>query len=89
MAWKVEFAPAAVRDLSRLDQQTIRRILHFLHSRIATLDDPRSMGEALKGTRLGDFWKYRSGDWRVIANIEDSTLRILVLRVGHRSSVYR
>ena len=89
MAWKVELDNAAVRDLGKLDQQTARRILAFLHGRVATLDDPRSIGETLKGSRLGEFWKYRVGDYRVIARIEDDALRVLVVRVGSRDKVYR
>ena len=68
--------------MGKLDQQTARRILAFLHSRVATLDDPRSIGEALKGSKLGEFWKYRIVDYRVIARIEDAALRVLVVRVG-------
>ena len=84
MAWKVELDRAAVRELGKLDQQAARRILAFLHGRVATLDDPRSIGEALKGSKLGEFWKYRVGDYRVIARIEDDALRVLVVRVGSR-----
>jgi mRNA interferase RelE/StbE len=75
--------------LAKLDKQIAKRITTFLGERVAALDDPRSIGEALKGSRLGDFWKYRVGDYRVIASIEDSALRVLVVRVGHRSGVYR
>lgn len=89
MAWKVELDSAAERDLDKLDPQIARRILAFLHGRIAPLDDPRSIGEALKGSKLGDFWKYRVGDFRVIASIEDGALRVLVVRVGNRREVYR
>ncbi|MBU6440763.1 MAG: type II toxin-antitoxin system RelE/ParE family toxin [Betaproteobacteria bacterium] len=89
MAWKVELDPAVERELGRMDPQTSRRILGFLHDRLARLEDPRSVGEALKGSRLGSFWKYRVGDWRVIASLEDSVLRILVLRIGNRREVYR
>jgi len=78
-----------VRDLGKLDRQATRRILAFLHGRIATLDDPRSIGEALKGSRLGEFWKYRVGDYRIIARIEDNALRVLVVRVARRDRVYR
>ena len=88
MAWKIELDRAAVRELGKLDQQTARRILAFLHGRVATLDDPRSIGEALKGSKLGEFWKYRIGDYRVIARIEDAALRVLVVRVGSRDKVY-
>ncbi|MBV1704190.1 MAG: type II toxin-antitoxin system RelE/ParE family toxin [Hyphomicrobiales bacterium] len=89
MAWKIEFDPAAARELGKLDPQNARRILSFLNDRVAGLDDPRGIGEALKGSKLGAFWKYRVGDWRLIAGIEDGALRILVLRVGHRRDVYR
>ncbi len=89
MAWKVELDPAAERELGKTDQQTARRILAFLHGRVAQLDDPRSIGEALNGSKLGAFWKYRVGDWRIIASIEDGALRILVVRVGNRREVYR
>ena len=53
------------------------------------LDNPRSIGEALKGSHLGELWKYRVGDYRVIANIEDGALRILIVRIGNRREVYR
>ena len=89
MAWAIELDRAAVRDLRKLDQQTARRILAFLHGRVRTLDDPRSIGAALKGSRLGEFWKYRVGDHRVIARIEDSAVRVLVVRIGNRRHVYR
>lgn len=89
MAWKVELDPAAECELGKIDPQHARRILAFLHERVAPLDDPRSIGEALKGSRLGIYWKYRVGDYRVIANIEDGALRILVVRIGNRREVYR
>lgn len=74
--------------MDKLDPQTTRRIEKFLHERLAPLENPRSLGEALHGSRLGDFWKYRVGDYRIIAAIEDSQLVVLVLRVGHRRDVY-
>lgn len=89
MVWKVELSRPAERDLDKLDPQIARRILAFLHSRVAPLDDPRSIGEALSGSRLGEFWKYRVGDYRIIANIEDGQLRVLVVRIGNRREIYR
>ncbi len=89
MAWRIELDPAAVRELDRIDPPIARRILAFLHGRVAELDDPRSIGEALKGSKLGEFWKYRVGDWRIIASIDDDALRILVVRIGNRREVYR
>jgi mRNA interferase RelE/StbE len=57
--------------------------------RVAYLEDPRSIGEALKGEALGIFWKYRVGDWRIIARIKDQDICIIVVRIGNRSRVYR
>lgn len=89
MVWKIELDPAADRELGKIDPQIARRILTFLHKRVAPLENPRSIGEALKGSKLGEFWKYRVGDWRIIASIEDSAVRILVVRIGNRKDVYR
>lgn len=89
MGWTVELDHAAVRDLRKLDRTAARRILAFLHGRVVALDDPRSIGEALKGSKLGEFWKYRVGDYRVIARVEDEVLRVLVVRIGNRRNVYQ
>ncbi len=89
MVWKIEFDPAAARELGKIDPQVARRILSFLHDRVAHLENPRSVGEALKGSKLGAFWKYRVGDYRIISNIEDGRLLILVIRIGNRREVYR
>ena len=89
MAWNVELAESANRELGKLDAQPRKRILEFLNERVAKLDDPRSVGQALRGSKLGDFWKYRVGDYRLICKIEDDRLVVLVLRVGHRRQIYR
>ena len=89
LAWRIEFDDAAFKELAKLDKPVARRILAFLRERLAQLDDPRSVGKALKGSRLGDFWKYRVGDYRIVARIEDGALCILVLKVGNRREVYR
>lgn len=89
MAWKVELSELAQKNLDQLDPQVARRILLFLFERLALSDDPRSLGETLKGSRLGEFWKYRVGDYRIISHIEDGTLRILVVKIGNRRDVYK
>lgn len=89
MAWRIEFDDKAKKDLAALDKTIAKRITTFLRERVARLDDPRSIGEALKGSNLGAFWKYRVGDHRLIASIEDGALRILLVRIGHRRDVYR
>ena len=89
MAWKIEVSPFADRDLAKLDPQHSRRILKFLHERVAKLDDPRGIGKAMQGPSLGEFWGYRVGDYRLICKIDDDRIIVLLLRVGHRREVYR
>jgi mRNA interferase RelE/StbE len=89
LAWLIEFDDAAKKDLAKLDKQIARRITGFLRERVAPLDDPRSLGHALKGSSLGDFWRYRVGDYRIICEIQDGALRILVIQIGNRREVYR
>jgi mRNA interferase RelE/StbE len=89
MAWSIELDPKAERELRAIDRQVGRRIFRFLYERLAALDNPRSIGEALNGPELGKYWKYRVGDYRIIASIEDRVLRIIVVRVAHRSEAYR
>lgn len=89
MAYNVELSAEVNRELGKLDAQQAKWILKFLYERVSKLDDPRSIGQALHGSRLGEFWKYRVGDYRLICKIEDDRLFVLVLRVGHRKEIYR
>ena len=81
--------PRAKKELNKLDHKIRQRIILFLNEKIEKLDDPRNLGEPLKGSKFGEFWKYRIGDYRLICKIEDNRLVILVLRIGHRREVYR
>ena len=89
MAWTVEISESALRELDKLDPQHARRILKFLNDRIAGSNDPRTVGQALQGAKLGEFWKYRVGDYRLICKIVDERLIVIVLRIGHRREIYR
>ncbi len=88
MAWTINYTDSALKYLRKLDRQTAKRILDFMDTRIATLPDPRSNGKALSGP-LGDFWRFRLGDYRVICDIKDSTLSVMVIKIGNRKEVYR
>jgi mRNA interferase RelE/StbE len=89
LAWQIEIDEAAKKELGRLHPQVACGVIQFLRTRLQSLKDPRSVGQALKGSKLGDFLKYRLGDIRIIASIEDQRLVILVLRVGNRKEIYR
>jgi mRNA interferase RelE/StbE len=89
MTWTVELDPAAEKALEKLDPQNARRILKFLFERLTSLDDPRSIGEALQGKRFKSLWKYRVGDYRLISSLEDGIRTVFVLEIGDRKDVYR
>jgi len=89
LAWQIEFKPEALDELGQLDRVVQRRIIKVLKERIAPMDDPRSLGQSLTGKELGQFWKYRMGDYRVICSIRDEVITILVVRVCHRREIYR
>jgi len=57
--------------------------------RVAALENPRSIGESLSGARLGNYRKYRVGDWRITCDIQDNRIVVRVLRIGNRRDVYR
>ncbi|MCM5705820.1 type II toxin-antitoxin system RelE family toxin [Larsenimonas salina] len=88
MVWKIDVTDEARKQLKKIDKAEAKRILTYLKARVASEEDPRRYGKALSGD-LGEFWRYRIGNYRVIASIEDQNITILVIRVAHRSKVYR
>lgn len=88
LGWKIEITDEARKQLKKIDKTEAKRILTYLRERVAAEEDPRRYGKALSGD-LGELWRYRVGNYRVIASIEDQNVQILVVRVGHRSKVYR
>ena len=89
MAWRIEISDTAAKQLVKLDKPVAKRIQIFLRECLMPLDNPRSIGDALKGSELGEFWRYRVGDWRLICKIEDRRIMITVLRLGNRRDVYK
>ncbi len=89
MVWTIELDPAAKKTLNNLDTQIARRILQFLFERVAFLENLRSIGEALQGSRFKTLWKYRVGDYRLISHLDDGLCRVLIIKIGNRKEVYR
>ena len=87
MAWRAELSPRALKQLSKLDKPIARRIIDYLRE-IASGEDPRSRGKGLTGNLAG-FWRYRVGNYQIIASIEDDELLILAIDIDHRSRIYR
>ena len=88
MAWHIEFSNAAVKALKKIDQVAAQRILYFLHERIESADDPRTLGNPLQGEKR-TYWRYRVSDYRLICYIHDEAVRVLVVRIGYRKDAYR
>ncbi len=89
MAWTIEYRQQVRKSLEKLDAASRKRIRKFLEERVAGLHDPRQIADRLQGSKLGQFWRYRVGDYRIICDIQDQKLVVLVVEIGHRSSVYR
>lgn len=88
MAWKIDYTETARNRLRKLDKPVAKRIVDHMDERIAVLENPRSAGKALTGP-LGGLWRYRVGDYRVICEVQDEVMRVLVIEVGNRREVYR
>ncbi len=88
MAWTISYTASAKQSLKKLDKQIARRIIDYLDERVSTSDNPRSTGKALTGP-LGSFWRYRVGDYRVICDIQDDRVIVLVVQIAHRKNTYR
>ena len=86
--WRVDITPEARADLKRIEGAQAQRILRFLFERLQNRDNPRGIGEALKGN-LREFWRYRVGDYRIFCRLEDNVVTVFVVRIGHRREVYR
>lgn len=88
MVWTIDYTETAQKQLRKFDKQIARRILDFLDERVAPTQDPRAMGKALTGP-LGSFWRYRVAEYRIVCDIQDGRLQVLVVQIGNRREVYR
>lgn len=88
MSWTIEITDTAKRQLKKMDKPIARKIADYMSDYISQLPDPRAIGKPLTGNQLGSFWRYRLGDYRVICDIQDNKLIILVISTGHRSNIY-
>jgi mRNA interferase RelE/StbE len=88
LAWRIEITRTATKQITKLDRQAQESILKFMRERLSQADNPRQWGRALQGEKRG-LWRYRVGDYRLICDIQDEKITILVLELGHRKDVYR
>ncbi len=88
MSWRVAYTEEAMKSLRKMDPSTRAMLLTWIRKRLDGCPDPRAFGKGLTANRSGQ-WRYRVGDWRILARIEDDRVVILILEIGHRSEVYR
>jgi mRNA interferase RelE/StbE len=88
MAWTIEFSQKADDQLGKIGTAEAKRITDFLRKRLAVRENPRTLGEPLKGM-LRPFWRYRVGDYRIICRLENDVLTVFVVDIDHRSRVYK
>ena len=86
MAWKIEITGEAEKELSRIDKPAAKRLIRYLRERVSV--EPRSLGKSLRGD-LSGLWRYRVGDYRLICELYDEKVSVLVIRIGHLKDVYR
>ena len=89
MVWIIKYTESSSKQIKKLDKQTALRVLDYMDERVAVLADPRSLGKNLKGPKMGEYWRYRVGDVRVICNILDGQMTVLVIEIGNRREVDR
>lgn len=87
MAWTIEYDEAALADLKKIDRQMQREILEYMDNRVGKAVDPRAFGKPLRHSKFG-LWRYRVRDYRIICQLRDAQLVVLVVTVGHRSKIY-
>jgi mRNA interferase RelE/StbE len=88
LVWRIEITRTAEKQIRKLDRGAQNSIVIFLRKRLESASDPRRWGKALQGEKRG-LWRYRVGDYRLICDIQDKKVTILILEVGHRKDVYR
>jgi mRNA interferase RelE/StbE len=88
LKWQIKFDDHALKQLKKLDRHDALRIIKYLEERILSGANPRLWGKQLKGSVLGDMWRYRIGDYRALCIIKDDEVIVYVVSVGHRKEVY-
>jgi mRNA interferase RelE/StbE len=88
LVWTIEITRSAEKQIKKLDRVAQALITRFLRDRLKSADNPRQWGKPLHGEK-GGLWRYRVGDYRLICDIQDEKITVLVLEVGHRKDVYR
>jgi mRNA interferase RelE/StbE len=88
VSWDYRISEKALKQLKKLDKQAAQQIINYLDERISGTEDPRQQGKQLKG-ELNNVWRYRSGNYRILCQLQDEVFIVLVLETGHRKDIYK
>jgi mRNA interferase RelE/StbE len=88
VSWEYKLSEKAIKQFKKLDKQATKQIFSYLDERIIGTEDPRQSGKQLKG-ELNNIWRYRTGDYRILCQLQDKVFIVLILEVGHRKNIYK
>ncbi|NCC78693.1 MAG: type II toxin-antitoxin system RelE/ParE family toxin [Clostridia bacterium] len=88
MGYEVIYSKEAVKSLRKLDKGQIKLIYSWIETNLVNTTNPRTNGKPLKGN-LKEYWRYRVGEYRIIADIQDANITIVIVNIGHRRQVYK
>ncbi|MFC3900677.1 type II toxin-antitoxin system RelE family toxin [Aliicoccus persicus] len=88
MAYQVIYTKKAIKSLKRIDSNQQKIIISWIEKNLINTNDPKQHGKALKGN-LKDYWKYRVGNYRILADIDDKQIKIIIFNIGHRKNIYQ
>ncbi len=87
MAYHVVYEKKALKSLSKIDQGQQRILLAWIEKNLVNTEDPKKYGKALKGN-LKEYWRYRVGNYRIVADIHEDEIKIIIFNIGHRKDIY-
>lgn len=87
MAWEIKFVESALKDIKKLARQDQEKIISYLRNKVSIHKDPKVLGKPLGNTKAG-LWRYRVEKYRIICQIQNNEMTVLVLKVGKRDKVY-
>jgi len=88
MRFRVEYTRTAANQLKKMDRKIAVFIISYIEEKLVNCENPRLYGKSLKGA-LNEIWRYRVGDYRILAKIEDDRVLITIIEIGHRKDIYR
>jgi len=87
MSYKVVYTKKAIKSLKKIDKAQQRLIIAWIEKNLIGTEDPRALGKGLKGN-LKAYWRYRVGNYRILADIEDDEIKVIIFNIGHRRDIY-